>query len=587
MFEAYKVGVTLALNNHVSAALGILAGQFGKTDLEAKKLQATLKQIKLLGIGGAVAAGTGFMGLGMIGAAVKPAKEYVHQLAQAKAMGMTQLEIAQATSAAWQTASAVMTSNPTQNLQAIRELRSVFGNTQDAIRFLPQMQRIQAVLDSTLAGQGGVGAKDVAFTAAKALELRGASMNPQTFQEQADYITRAIIASAGKFNPQMLLQAQKYAGVGGTGYSNDFMYGIMPTLAQELGGSSTGTALTSLYRAVVGGRIDKKALAVWQQLGLLDGVKSVTGESAMVQAKNAGLFQQSPFEYMQYLQGELVKRGITDPKEQQVMYERLFSNRVAGRMANILAMQGPRLEKDFALTKGAGDSSAYYQLIKEDPDMVYAALGAQWTSLKTSLGMTVVPVVIPMIRELTSAFNSLATFAANHPTLTQGLMLTFTALSGMAAIGGTLMVAGAGLKLIGVGLGALTGLPLAGAALGLSSLIPAIAGVVALGMAVANADTIGGSKYNPLNWIQDGAFNATRWLMRDNGLPGASGTSGIAVPPGGKFGQIHTTINIDGRKVAEAVNKHNVRDAARPPTSGNSTDYRALPHLPGATAGGW
>lgn len=580
MFEAYKVGVTLALNNHVSGALGLLAREFVKTDLEAKKLQATLKQIKLLGVGGAVAAGTGFMGLGLIGKAVKPAKEYVHQLEMAKAAGMSHLEIAQATSAAWKTAGEVMTSNPTQNLQAIRELRSVFGGTQDAIRFLPQMMRIQAVLDSTLAGTGGVGAKDVAFTAAKALELRGASVNPQTFQEQADYITRAIIASGGRFNPQMLLQAQKYAGIGGTGYSNDFMYGIMPTLAQELGGSSTGTGLTSLYRAVVGGRIDKKALGVWQQLGLLDGVKSVTGESAMVQAKNASLFQQSPFEYMQYLQGELVKRGITDPKEQQAMYERLFSNRVAGRMANILAMQGPRLQKDFALTRGAGDSSAYYDLIRRDPTMVDAALSNQWTALKTALGMTVVPVIIPMLRGLTSALNSLATFAANHPTLTQGLMLTFAGLSSLATLGGTLMVAGAGLKVIGLGLSTFTGLPLLAAATGLGTLTAAVAGIVALGMAVGNADSIGGSKYNPLNWIQDGAFNATRWMM------------GKEVPDYGpptreNAREIRTTVNIDGRKVAEAVNKLNADDMRRASNSAGRADYRSLPRLPGDELGGW
>jgi hypothetical protein len=471
-----------------------------------------------------------------------------------------------------------MTTTPTENLKAIRELRMVFGDTMEAIHFLPQMQRIQAVLDATLHGTGGIGAKDVAFAAAKTLELRGASMSPKTFQEQADYMTKAVIASGGKVTPQMLLQMQKYAGIGGTGYSNDFLYGIAPTLAQELGGPQTGNSLTSMYRAIVGGRIDKKSLAFWQSMGLLQSVKGVTGETAMIQAKNAGLFQENPFKYMQYLQGELVKRGVTDPKAQQEVIERLFSNRVAGRMANILMMQGPRLQKDFDLISGAADSRAYFDLIKHDPDTVELALGAQWEALKTAMGATIVPVIIPMLRGLTSALNSLATFAADHPTLTQGLMLTFAGLSSLATLGGTLMIAGAGLKIIGLGMTTLTSLPLAGAAAGLGSLTAAVAGVVALGMAVANADSIGGSKYNPLNWIQDGAFNATRWMMGK--------TAPVYGPPTRENSrEIHTTVNIDGRKVAHAVNRYNERAVSRPSGSGGRPDYRSIPRHSGAGGG--
>src|SRR5579875_2156142 len=109
MFEAYKVGVTLSLQNQVSGVLGLIARDFIKVDKEAKKLQATLKEIKLLGLSGAVLGGFGFMGLGAIKAAVKPASEYVHQLELAKAAGMKQLEIAEATKAAWKATGDVMT----------------------------------------------------------------------------------------------------------------------------------------------------------------------------------------------------------------------------------------------------------------------------------------------------------------------------------------------------------------------------------------------------------------------------------------------------------------------------------------------
>jgi hypothetical protein len=575
LFEAYKIGVNLTLHSNVIAALGLFAREFVKTDMEAKKLQKTLKEIKLLGLTGAALGGAGFLGLGMIKAAVRPANEYVHQLELARAAGMSQLEIAKATAAAWQTAGEVMTSTPTENIKAIRELRMVFGDTMEAIHFLPQMQKIQAVLDATLHGTGGIGAKDVAFAAAKALELRGASMSTQNFQTQADYMTRAVIASGGKVTPQMLLQMQKYAGIGGTSYSNDFLYGIAPTLVQELGGSQTGNSLTSMYRAIVGGRIDKKALGVWQQMGLLQSVKGITGESAMIQAKNAGLFQDNPYQYMQFLQGELTKRGITDPKAQQQVYERLFSNRVAGRMANILAMQGPRLAKDFDLIGKAGDSSYYAELMKRDPTTVYQALGSQWDAVKTALGMTIVPVIIPMLRGLTTALNSLAQFAADHPTLTQGLMVTFTALSALATLGGTLMIAGAGLKVIGLGLGMLTGLPLTAAAAGLAAFVPHVAALIALVTAFTNADSIGASKYNPLNLISDATESATRWFM---GKP----TQSYGPPTRSQEPTKHFKFYLDGRPLQVKVNELNERDARRPSGSGSGADYRALPHHAGA-----
>jgi hypothetical protein len=118
--------------------------------------------------------------------------------------------------------------------------------------------------------------------------------------------------------------------------------------------------------------------------------------------------------------------------------------------------------------------SSYNELIRHDPEMAYRALGTQWENFKTALGITIVPVLIPFLRTLTESLNSLAGFAQRHPTLTKGLMMTFGALSLMATIGGTLMITGAALKLVGIGLGligtpltALAAVPLAGIATGI------------------------------------------------------------------------------------------------------------------------
>ncbi|WP_020472359.1 phage tail tape measure protein [Zavarzinella formosa] len=574
MFEAYKVGVTLALTNQVSGALAFIARDFIKVDKEAKKLQGTLKEIKLLGLSGAIIGGAGFMGLAAIRGAVKPAGEYVHQLELAKAAGMSQLEIAQATGAAWATTGKVMTTTAAENIKAVRELRMVFGDTADAIKFLPQMQTIQAVLDNVLHGTGGVGAKDVAFTAAKMLELRGASMNPETFGRQADLITKAVIASGGKVTPQMLLMAQKFAGIGGTSFSNDFMYGIMPTIVQELGGPSAGTSLTSMYRALVGGRMDKRSLAVWQKLGLADTSRADIGKDlAMVNPANiAGseLFKTNPFQYVQQvLLPALRAHGIISPADQGAVIDQLFSNRNAGRIANIFGTQGPRIMKDFDLIGGAGSTSAYARMMKHDPEMGYRALSAQWENLKTSLGITLVPVLIPFLRSLTETLNSLAGFAQRHPTLTKGLMLTLTALSGLAAIGGGLLVAGAAFKLMGVGLPLIVtplqmlgGIPLAGIASGLGLVGVALAALAPVVFHKQIADAID-SKAPGIGDFLYKATTPSEWF------------STVGAPKNNsKPVQVSTKVMLDGRQIANVVSGHLYDDMNRDLGSGGGFDNR-------------
>ena len=572
-FEAYKVGITLSLTNHVSKALLAMQGDLARADSKVVALRKSLQGIEKLALGGAIVGGIGFMGLKAIGDAVKPAEEYVHQLELAKAAGLSQLEIANATAAAWRTTGDVMTTTATDNLKAIRELRMVFGSTAEAVGFLPQMQKIQAVLDSALHGEGGVAAKDVAFTAAKALELRGASATPEAFREQADMIVKAVIASGGRFNPAMLLQAQKYGGIGATGYSNEFMYGILPSIAQELGGSSTGTMLTSMHRAIVGGRIDKKALPVWQSLGLLDSVKSVTGETAMVQAKNAAIYQENPLHYMQYVQGQLVARGITDLAEQQVLLERMFSNRVAGRGANIFATQGGRLEKDFNLINQAGTSAEYDRLVKSDPMMARAAAAAQWENLKTVIGLEVVPILIPAIKGLADSLQTLTKWARENPTTVKALTLAFGGLFTAMLAGGSLMLIVGGFKSLGLLLGSKGGVAtgVAGLTLALNPLALALISISAvIGGIISQRDTIKKHISDPINETSWGQKLGDE-LMDDSikARQRAHWREITAPKQHPSFPPIHTTVTLDGRNIAEAITPHQERAMSKP-SSGTS-----------------
>jgi len=488
-WEAYSVAVKIQLINQATAGLATLTAQFRGAERDAAALQGRLTEIRRLG-GLALASGAvgaaGFAGLGIFHKIVKPAEEFTHQLALMNAAGMRQKEIAESIAAAWQTSQKVITSTASDNLKTIREMRQVFGNTGDAIRYLPQMQMLQAVLESTLHGQGGIGAKDVAYTAARALELRGVSMNPKDFLEQADLIARAAIASGGKVTPRDQLLAQKYSGQYGASFSNRFRWGIMPTLVQELGGASTGTALTSLMQALTGGRMTPQAARLLSHLTLhgaplLDMGKYQAFRSGMPGVTALGALQGTehgvadPDLWIQnYLMAALKEGGITDPAKQAAVLGQAFSNRTAARAAYLLGTQGARLDKDAGLIGQAKGIGGYYSLIKSDPDMAWKALGAAWENLKTSIGVNVVPIIIPALNKLAADLNDFGAWARRHPDLTKDLVIGFGALSGAMAIGGTLGAITFGFKALGAAIGF-------GSKVGLVAGLGELAGISGLG----------------------------------------------------------------------------------------------------------
>ena len=196
------------------------------------------------------------------------------------------------------------------------------------------------------------------------------------------------------------------------------------------------------------------------------------------------------------------------------------------------------------------------------------------------------PILIPFLRSLTESLNRLAGFAERHPTLTQGLMVTFAGLSALAALGGTLLVAGAGLKLAGLALTTITGLPLSTAAAGLATFAAALGPIVAIALAVANSDSIGKwadshglTKYNPFVLANEAGQAIGRRIIGDN--PGRYG----GAPPADNKTYLGTTVvQIDGRKVAEATTNYQYHSMNTEATSGSAFDWRSG-YIPAALTG--
>jgi hypothetical protein len=163
-----------------------------------------------------------------------------------------------------------------------------------------------------------------------------------------------------------------------------------------------------------------------------------------------------------------------------------------------------------------------------------------------------------------NSLDNVAQWIAKHPNLTQGLVIGFGALAVSMSVIGKVMMTAAFIKFLGIGPAIAT----AAGGLGLLA-----AGIAAITAAVASAswlqhhyhwdEKIGG-------WLSDtinGAYN-----------PNAKPSSGRSVYTGkGGISVHHTQINMDGRKVAEAVSSHQARGISRPLGGANHDGTLTLP----------
>jgi hypothetical protein len=579
--EAYKIGVVIALQNQVSNVLGLIARDFIKTDKEAKKLQGTLKEIKLLGMTGAVLGGAGFLVSGDQGG-----RQTRHRIRSPTPVGESRRDepVGDRPGHRLGVENDLGGHDDDGSGQHGRNPRTPHGvrRHQDAVSNMATVQRLQSVLQNVRGGD----AHDEAYTVAKALEMKGAVRNPGQFTTAADLMTKAMIASGGKVAAQDFLSAFKYGRSATIGWDDRFTFGILPTLIQEMkssggsgGSGGPGNALMSAYSAVVGGTIPQKSLKVWESLGLLDPSKVIWDKVGSAKGVGPGgvigssTFQQDPYQWtQQFLVPALVKAGYDTQDKQRQALQYLFPNRTAGFVMSQMALQGWKFERDQKLIGQASGLSAYDQMIKHDPQMAYAALGAQWENFKTALGVTLVPILIPFLRNLTSALNAVAGFAERHPTLTQGLMTTFAALSLLATLGGGLMVVGAAFKLIGVAFGPLTAVaPLATSAIvGLTAALWPLA--VAAGAALGIYET-----YKHSGDIYDAAEGVGEkfglWMRKQLGL-GPVPTASYVPPPGGNKTTVVVPVNLDGRQIAKVVSGYQYDAWGKAPSSGSAFDGR-------------
>lgn len=578
MFESYKVAVKVALQDEVSKGLIGLSTSFSALGKKADELQTKLDRIKKIAMVGIGFGAAGFMGLNLMSKALKPAEEYAHQLNIMNIAGLKQKEIAEAINAAWVNTSKVPTSTVVGNLKTFMDLRNIFGHGGEAIQYMPELTMIQQVLKSSSESGVSQNADTLVYSLAKALDIRGAVNNPREFNEQAEMMSKVIAATQGRVLPQDYQMLFKYGRQGIPGLSNKFLYEELPTFMQEMkgsggGGSSGGfgTSIASFYRFFVQGVMSKAAMQGMIGLGLINpnaGLKTTTVGTQLMQGqhvKGVDLAQSDPFEWVQqYLLPAIRKKygeNLTKNQMSLAIGDAMRGASVTSIFATLqYALKSQQVYRDQKLIQQAMDpKSAYQASLSNDPNAAFKALSAQWTNLKTALGMEVIPILLPTIINIADEFNHLAKALREHPALAKALSLGFMGLfSSMAAVGSLLLI-GAGGKGLIIAFRVLT--------LALTPLLIPLGGI---GTLLAAIGVTAYAAYKALQ-VLPGALTALKDILGFNGN-GKSSIFSTFNPINSNRNNVtehHTHLFLDGKQVAKVVTQHQANEASKQPAHGS------------------
>jgi hypothetical protein len=216
---------------------------------------------------------------------IAPVKDLLGAKTRFQMMGWSPSDVSKGMAGAEQVSRSTRGISQIDAQEALNSLVNTIGGVDEALRFLPLAAKYQANMKVMYGGQFSQAdiTRQIGNTF-KALELLGVdkptgkdaqgrevftSADQQRMERYFNIIAQATTATGGEVNPTEFKNFAKYSRMAGSDLSPEGMMKLLP-LIQQMGGSSTGTAMMTLYRNMIGGVIPSYKLRNWDAMGLLD-----------------------------------------------------------------------------------------------------------------------------------------------------------------------------------------------------------------------------------------------------------------------------------------------------------------------------
>jgi hypothetical protein len=382
---------------------------------------------------------------------IKASAERAHEEVRMSVSGMSATEIKEAGDLAGSMSAKYKSLSQTEIMHTARNVRAVVGTFDEATKILDPLMKLRVVAEGAHPERAEELGADF-DKLIKGMEIKGVTQDLGKFNHYIDGMSKALNVFGDTLRPTDYYEMFKYGRAATNALSDDFMLKTAPTLAQELGGSSTGKALSSFYTQMVGGKMSNKAVEAMQEYGLIDPSKVIKTSTGNVKGVKPGGVVGS--EYLQpgstdpyawinkVFLPALAKKGVTDPAKIQEVIAAVASQTTTAQMMSIFATQQSRIEKDRSLVAGAEGMSAADKFLAHDPKVAAKAIGAQIDNVLANTTEPMMPAVAQGMNWLSSGAAWMAQHAKDYPGHTAAGGLWGSALSGALSLDGGMAALG-------------------------------------------------------------------------------------------------------------------------------------------------
>lgn len=486
MFEAYKIGVTLSLTNHVSQGLRLMATDFAKTEAQATALQKRIDLIQRDAVKGGLMLGAGVGILSLFKAPLNEARKYEREFANFKLFGMTSAQNAEAANFV-NNMNAVGTSY-VDNMRLMTEAQGVFRESgmlgdkalEGAKIAAPVLAKIQFTTEA-LHGESKEKMHTQSLAMLRFIEMRGGLKDAVTFNRIADDGWKAIQSSGGNVNWEQLRQFMARGGVAAQHLTDATLFGKLEPIISELKGSTAGNGWMTAYNRLVGGvRIPNQIAHLLAENGIWDktkiewnsqgGIKRFDGNPL----KDMKTFAADPVEFYEKRILPMYARmngGKGLGAEERARENTLIFGRTGGAMFSLIDRQIETIHRSVTAWNKALGVNQSAKVAEDSPDGKFIVLHKQWDNVLRDLGLVVLPYAISGVEKLTGALRWADGWIKRNETGVKLLSGALAILAGGLMMRGTVLLLSAAFRGLGLALmfekvGGVAGIKNIGTALG-------------------------------------------------------------------------------------------------------------------------
>ncbi|RQZ24053.1 hypothetical protein DIE14_23135 [Burkholderia sp. Bp9017] len=363
------------------------------------------------------------------------------------------------------------------NIALITDLHTATGDLGKALSLSDAYNRFSIAAKIQNDGKNVDG---LVYNSVKALEHRGDKVmqNPTELAKELAMQSQVYFATRGRISANDYFHASQTGKIAYQLASPEYLYGAFAALISAKTGSTAGTTLMTFNSSLIGGHMDKKAKGFLSSLGLWD--TKISPEALAIQRAvnktldpemrkalraqhietpvtgglspaNAKLASQNPDQFIHDVLVPAMRRKFGNVSEEQlsILIAQNF-NRGTGDFIGSNITSAQKNAKDTKIFRSTSDFSGAYREYIKSPEGAEVAADAAWKNFLAVFGSVYLPTITNGLLKIASGLDRFGQFVERHKTLFKVIADGLILLSGVLAIGGTVLLLTAALRGLGL-----------------------------------------------------------------------------------------------------------------------------------------